>query len=137
MEAYAELEATNILFAARYFVWNSLNLTLLTGFRKLEWDIKASTLLGDSTIQITGDVTSTVLGLSLGNTWRFENGFFIGGDWIGYLVPLSSDDNTKTVTTGSTDEDLIEISEENKKLAEDLSKIATVQLLMFNIGWIF
>jgi len=137
VESYAKLDATNVLFAARYFIWNSLNVTLMGGLRRLEWDIKASSMLTNSSIQVTGNVNSTVLGISIGNTWRFDSGFFIGGDWIGYLIPVNSDDNTKTTTTGSADETLIESSKDNEKLANTFSKMPTPQALMFNIGWIF
>ena len=79
----ATLAISLISLHARYFFGNSFNMYVGLGQRTITYDLKVSVAGDPSTyIRGTGISISNVLGFGLGNQWAWNNGFFIGGDWL-------------------------------------------------------
>ena len=131
------LESSTAMIMGRYFIGNSFNVYGGLGQRVIDWDMKISSVLGDSSVRSKGTVTSVVAGIGIGNTWHWDNGFFIGGDWIGYFAPLSSSKTVKTETIGTTSDDLKEMQKDGEDLGEKLGTTSHSQLAILNIGFMF
>lgn len=131
------LSSNTAMIMGRYFVGNSFNVYGGIGQRVIDWDFKISTVFGDSSVRSKGTVTSLIAGIGIGNTWYWDNGFFIGGDWLGYFTPLSSSKTVKTETTGTTSDDLKKMQKDGEDLGEKLGTAAHEQLAILNIGYMF
>jgi len=132
------IQGQTALAIARYFVCNSLNIYAAAGQRTINWEFAASSKLSLISMSAKGKTTSIVAGAGIGNTWSWDNGFFLGADWFGAFVPLSSSASSSVTRNGFTenpDFDDTEASAEN--VGRKLGKANHYQLLSLNVGWAF
>ena len=126
---------------AAYAKWNlgdSFYLTSGLSYRLISTDLAVSEKSDpDNFIKISTESPAICLDFGLGNIWRFDNGFYLGAEWIGFSAPLTSNASSKTETGGSASDDLDKTAADAKELAEDLGKATTIHLLVLHLGMEF
>ncbi len=130
-----EVRAQTVFGIARYFIGDSFNVYGILGHRSLNWDIKVSNGFRSS-LQNTGEAKSPTVGVGIGNTWSWDSGFFIGGDWLSYGIPLSKKSSYHTSSQGITTSGMQEVDDEAENAAEKSGNLPHVAML-FSIGWKF
>ncbi len=132
-----EVSANLILAGLRYFMWDTLYAYGGIGMRSLNTSYEVSGT--SSSDKVSGDVngSSVIAHLSVGNLWVWDSGLFVGADWVGYSVPLSSS-YAKTV-----DQEAV-VGSDTKKLQEAVesagmtaSQGGSYQVLVLNAGYLF
>jgi hypothetical protein len=121
----------------RWFMWNNFNTSLLVGMRTVDYSISISSKTSANTVDGEVKTQSVVAGITIGNHWSFESGFTIGCDWFGYIMPLSSKSDSATVTSGDVSVAQEELAETFSESGEELGSTATMQGLIFTVGWAF
>lgn len=120
----------------KYFVGNSFYLAGAVGSRKISFDLSAANIIG-SRVSTKLDSQATVFSIAIGNTWTFESGFMIGGEWLGISYPISSSFSTATTAQGAAAADINELQADVEKAAKDLSNARTASLVTLHLGWQF
>ncbi|MBP9706057.1 MAG: hypothetical protein KBD78_00330 [Oligoflexales bacterium] len=136
----ADLKASLTQVFARYFVGNSFYLSGGLGQRKVQADLDVRSTVFDHRINGSIKADSTVLNVSIGNAWSWDNGFFIGCEWVGLTVPLSNSNSGELTLSGTG----VEEDAEFKKLKNDTEDVAELfgestmaSLLILHLGWAF
>ena len=120
---------------AKYFLGNSFYLAGGLGMRQIEFDLSA--ISGSTRIQENLKANTNVFSLAIGNTWCFDNGLFIGGEWMALSKALSSSVATHIRSEGVPTSDLISLQADALDTANTLAKATTIGLATFHIGWQF
>lgn len=134
----ADVKADIYLAQCRYYFGNSFFVTGGLGQRVINVDFALHDSLDtDNRLEESLQISSTVAQIAIGNNWAWESGFFLGAEWIGYLVPLSSSKSSSVKTEG-----VVSIAQDEfQKMAEDagdsIGMLPTPQALLFSAGFMF
>jgi len=130
-------EGRLVLLQARYFFGNSFHLGGGLGQRQIKAILAAESTVTSDKVAIEVEVNSWVAQLAFGNTWYWNNGFFVGADWIGYVVPLSSSRSVSSSATGAVSASLQDIHDSGEDLGDALGKTSSAMTLVLNVGYAF
>lgn len=117
----------------RYFVLNSFYLGFGAGIRSINYTIALQDTANNQA-NISGQAISYVVIPHVGNIWTFDNGFYIGCEWLGYSVPLGSSTSSSVSTTGDFTQALQGFAQLNEDLANGLGKASTFRLGVIHLG---
>ncbi len=84
----------------RYFFTDSFSLVGGIGYRKIKINIQMAAKETDDVFNQKVDISNITANVDIGNIWTWPNGFFVGADWVGLVIPLSKSYTVKTETTG-------------------------------------
>jgi hypothetical protein len=127
------LSATLITVEARYFFGDNFTVTTGLGWRELKGHVRLSDPAGE-TLSADAAMRNLVATLAVGSVWAWDNGFFLGIDWIGVAWPLTSAWNVETRGSAPATHDL---KDQADKLAQTLSRSPALILLLGAAGWRF
>jgi hypothetical protein len=132
-ESSAKLTGMYLSADARYFLGNSFNLSSGLGYRAATVDY---TISGPATVSGKIDISSIVIPFFLGNIWSFDNGLYLGCDWVGVLIPISG--STKSSISGTlTSTQSKSLNDSLVSTGDSLSKRTSITLLLTHLGWAF
>lgn len=128
-----EISAMMLTGFARYFFGNSFYLGMGAGMRNIQYILAMEDSQG-SRLKIEGSANSAVISPHLGNVWAFDNGFYLGCEWLGYSIPLTSSASSTTETSGTLSITLESLAKINQALAEEIGKVPSFRFLMVHLG---
>ena len=122
---------------AKYFFGNSFYVGAGIGYRSLSMDITISETTTGDFFNFSVDGTAIVTDVTIGNMWSFDNGLYVGFDWIGFILPLTSSYELSTQSEGefaALQEQLEAISNDT---AQEINSTTLIALLVLNVGMMF
>lgn len=125
---YGEVTATVIGARYKRFFGNSFYINTGANYRKIELESRGGLFYTSDEASQKGLAESITAGIAIGNQWQFDN-FTLGCDWIGLdaaVAKLKSDYKSTGFSSAT--------AEEEKKDWDEISRVATAQLLRFYIG---
>lgn len=123
--------------AARFFFGNSFHVTGGVGLRRVGFDMELVDRASTGSVTTRAEARSVVISLDVGNVWAWDNGFFLGADWIGYSQPLTSSYRSSVETEGTASGAIHELSDIVDDSARDLGSLASTQFLVLDVGFMF
>ena len=86
-------------------------------------------------IALTNKASAYIVGASIGNTWRFSNGVYLGCEWFGYEQPIEQGFK-ETVIMATAGDKLSFNSKSNvtENSIERISKQPAISLLNIHLG---
>lgn len=135
----AELGISMYAINVKYFVGNSFFVRLGLGRRSIDSDLKVVDSASTQFLKLTTESDSVVTLVSLGNVWAWDNGFFIGADWIGVSVPLSSSYKFKIEHNFDSEvgSEFAAIEEDGRSLSKKMGESTAAMFLVLNLGYSF
>jgi hypothetical protein len=120
----------------RYIIGNSFSIMAGIGYQIWHLEIDAKELSTDETARFYDWGYGLATIFAIGNIWRYDNGFFIGCDWIGGKTTLYTQHNSAIKISDnfpkSSSKELGETFKSYK--AENDFEVVPI-LLLVNIGW--
>ena len=132
----AKVDVRGIEIGARYFVGSSFNISTGIGQRSINLKLSARDRGTADFAAVDTRSDATIWQLAIGNLWRFQNGFQIGADWIGFSVPISHSSSYKLAQSydSSTTAETERVADE---VAEGLAKSTLPTVLQMRMGYVF
>lgn len=119
----------------RFFPSNNFYFGLGIAMRKIEFELEAHN--GAARIDESLKASSFVARVAVGNIWSFDNGFYIGGEWIAAAIPISSSVSTDITADGTASSDINDLEIDALDLVDKLAKATTFGLAVLQVGWQF
>ncbi len=131
------LSGQDLTLKTQYYVWNSLYLSGGFGYRALQIESRARSLIFDLSAEGKMSSSSFVTQFGIGNQWVISDRFTLGCQWLGFTVPIASTSESKLNANFEENPQFAETKNDLEKLSKKMGRMTTAQLLMFNAGIIF
>tara|TARA_B100001094_G_C18083991_1_gene746764 strand:- start:18 stop:725 length:708 start_codon:yes stop_codon:yes gene_type:complete len=133
------LSGSMFALMARYYFGNSFFLSGGLGQRLIEGNLRFEEAQTVNFLELNTESSSTVAIITIGNVWSWDNGFFLGAEWLGASVPMSSGYSSKTSTNlpVAGDAEFAEIVDSAEDLAKEMGEATAMMSLLLNIGFSF
>jgi len=132
-----EAQGLVVKAAARFFLGNSFHVTGGLGLRRVGFDMELVDRASTGSVTTHAEAQSIVISLDVGNVWAWDNGFFLGADWIGYSQPVTSSYRSSVETEGTASGAINDLSGIVDDSARELGSLASTQFLVLDVGFMF
>lgn len=127
-----------VLALVRGFIGNSFYVSGGLGLRRVSFLMKISDRdSSEDGLDISGEATSAIVQLNVGNAWAWDSGLYLGADWIGYSAPFAKSYRSSVKARGVISDSVDEFSELVEDTAEDLGSLPSSQALVLTAGIMF
>lgn len=121
---------------ARYFIGNSFSVSSGLGYRTANITYRIEDRSFGFYIDGKLNISSIVIPLFIGNHWTWDNGFTIGCDWAGVMIPIAG--SSSASTEGNLGDDSVkQVNDAVVDVGDKLSKHISITLALFKIGYMF
>lgn len=133
----AVVKGNLMMLQGRFFFGNSLHASAGLGMRKFGFSIDIQDSTGLGRVKIEGEASGLAAFASIGNTWAWKAGYFVGMDWIGWGQPLTKNYTSSVATEGLANGALAQVQVIAEDQAKQLAATPTPAFLILNAGWMF
>lgn len=130
----ARFSSSVFLLHGRRFFGETFSGAYGLGQRRINVDLAANSKVSNGGIDAGVTVNSWVLHGAVGNVWRWKSGYFLGCDWFGLMVPLSSQSSVRSEAYGAASAELDEVNQRANDVAKEISKVTSVTVLYLSTG---
>jgi hypothetical protein len=135
----ADVKTSMLFVYGRYFLGNTLYASGGFGRRTVDLEYDIESTIDDLGIQGTVESSTIAVSAGIGNQWSWDDGIYLGCEWIGYALPLAASSDATSNGTGQArnDPSLKELASDLKDAGETLGKTSSFNILMVNFGYAF